>query len=186
MAEPSTPSHVTRSRGGGESGSADRPPASASRRPDGPAAEWLPASLSRRFVALLADWVLCLLVSRLFANPVTEGWAPVGVLVVEYTFFIGLFGQTPGMRLGRLRCVGVGTGRPVGIPRALLRAVLLALVVPALVMDGRRRGLHDRAAGTIVLGPPTDEPTAGEAAPRTPAAEAASQAGRDPEAHRRN
>jgi uncharacterized RDD family membrane protein YckC len=76
------------------------------------------------------------------------------VLVLEYTFFVGFFGQTVGMRLLRLRCLGAGTGRPVGPVRALLRAVLLALVVPALIMDGERRGLHDRAAGTIVIGPP--------------------------------
>jgi uncharacterized RDD family membrane protein YckC len=113
-----------------------------------------PASLGRRFGALLIDWLLCLLVSRLFANPVTEGWPPVGVLIVEYTFFVGFFGQTPGMRLLRLRCLGAGTGRPVGPLRALLRAVLLALVVPALIMDNLRRGLHDRVAGTIVTGPP--------------------------------
>ena len=43
------------------------------------------------------------------------------------------------------------TGGPVGIPRALLRGVLLALVVPALIMDEDRRGVHDRAAGTVVL-----------------------------------
>jgi uncharacterized RDD family membrane protein YckC len=51
----------------------------------------------------------------------------------------------------RIRCVRAADGRPVGVPRALLRGVLLALVVPALLMDGDRRGLHDRAAGTIVV-----------------------------------
>jgi uncharacterized RDD family membrane protein YckC len=112
-----------------------------------------PASLGRRFGALMIDWLLCLLVARLFANPLTDGWAPVGVLLVEYTFFVGFFGQTPGMRLLRLRCLGVGTGRPVGPVRALVRAVLLALVIPALIMDEQRRGWHDRAAGTIVAGP---------------------------------
>jgi uncharacterized RDD family membrane protein YckC len=141
MADRSTPSHTTPGTGAGQLVA--------------------PASLGRRFGALLVDWLLCLLVARLFADPVTEGWAPVGVLVVEYTFFVGFFGQTPGMRLLRLRCLGVGTGRPVGPVRALLRAVLLALVIPALVMDNQRRGWHDRAAGTIVTGPPFDaSPTA--------------------------
>ena len=113
-----------------------------------------PASLARRFGALMIDWLLCLLISGLFANPRTDGWAPVSVLVLEYTFFVGFFGQTPGMRLLRLRCLNAATGRPVGPIRALVRAVLLALVVPALVMDDQRRGWHDRAAGTIVTGPP--------------------------------
>jgi uncharacterized RDD family membrane protein YckC len=141
MAERSTPSHTT-------PGARAADPAAHT----GTGAP--PASLGRRFGALFIDWLLCLLVARLFADPVTEGWAPVGVLIVEYTLFVGFFGQTPGMRLLRLRCLGAGTGRPVGAVRALLRAVLLALVVPALVMDRDRRGLHDRAAGTIVTGPP--------------------------------
>ena len=52
------------------------------------------------------------------------------VLIVEYGFFLGLFGATPGMFLLRLRCVRLADGRPVGIPRALLRGVLLALSSP--------------------------------------------------------
>ena len=114
----------------------------------------VPAALGRRFAALMVDWIMCLLVSRLFVSTFSEGWTPLVVLIVEYAFFVGLFGQTPGMWLVRIRCVSAVTGGPVGIPRALLRAALLALVIPALIMDGDRRGLHDRAAGTIVTGPP--------------------------------
>jgi hypothetical protein len=29
--------------------------------------------------------------------------------------------------------------------------VLLSLVIPALIMDSDRRGLHDRAAGSIMV-----------------------------------
>lgn len=79
-----------------------------------------------------------------------DGWAPVLVLILEYAFFIGLFGQTPGMRIFGLTCLGSETERPVGLYRALLRGVLLALVVPALIMDKDRRGIHDRIAGTLV------------------------------------
>jgi uncharacterized RDD family membrane protein YckC len=110
-----------------------------------------PAPLARRFVALLIDWLACVLISGLFARPFTEGWPPVAVLILEYGFFIGLFSGTPGMYLLRLRCVQVDDGGPIGIPRALLRGVLLALVIPALIMDERRRGLHDKAAGSIVV-----------------------------------
>ncbi len=127
--------------------------------------DWVPAPLVRRFGALLLDWLLCVLVSGLFADPMRDGWPPVFVLIVEYGFFLGLFGQTPGMWVTRIRCVSFSKlaretshhfadGRPVGIPRALLRGVLLALVVPALIMDGDRRGLHDRAAGTVVISGP--------------------------------
>jgi uncharacterized RDD family membrane protein YckC len=113
--------------------------------------DWEPAPLVRRFGALVLDWLGCVLVSRLFADPLTQGWAPVLVLVGEYGFFLGLFGQTPGMALSRIKCVGFADGNPVGVPRALLRGVLLALVVPALIMDSDRRGLHDRAAGSVVV-----------------------------------
>ena len=101
-------------------------------------------SLARRFGALLIDWILCLLVAGIFARPMVDGWAPVVVLIAEYALFIGLFGQTPGMRLAKFTCVDASTHTPVGLPRAALRGLLLALVVPALL------GWHDRAAGTTL------------------------------------
>jgi uncharacterized RDD family membrane protein YckC len=113
-----------------------------------------PAGFGRRFAALLIDWLLSVLLSTVFADPRASGWPPVAVLIIEYTIFIGLFGQTPGMAVARLRCVSVRDGGAIGIPRALLRAVLLALVIPALIMDDRRRGLHDRAANSIVVATP--------------------------------
>ena len=115
------------------------------------AQNWEPAPLGRRFGALVIDWILCLLVASLYANPRVVAWPPVVVLVLEYGFFIGLFAQTPGMFITRLRCVSFADGRPIGIPRALLRGLLLALVIPALIMDADRRGLHDRAAGSIMV-----------------------------------
>jgi uncharacterized RDD family membrane protein YckC len=101
-------------------------------------------TLARRFGALLVDWILCLLVSGFFARPMVDPWAPVLVLVVEYALFIGLFGQTPGMRLARFTCLDAQTEQPVGIFRAALRGILLAFVVPALL------GWHDRLAGTAL------------------------------------
>jgi uncharacterized RDD family membrane protein YckC len=90
-------------------------------------------------------------VSTAFADPRSSGWPPVAVLIVEYTVFIGLFGQTPGMAVARLRCVSVTDRGAIGIPRAFLRGVLLALLIPAVIMDERGRGLHDKAAGSIVV-----------------------------------
>src|SRR5688572_30305211 len=116
-------------------------------------AEWVPASLVRRFGALVIDWILCVLVSGVFADPMRDGWPPVLVLILEYGIFLGLFAQTPGMWVAKIRCVRVDGDGPIGIPRALLRGVLLALVIPALIMDSDRRGLHDRAAGSIMVAP---------------------------------
>src|SRR4051794_30249748 len=81
------------------------------------------ASFSRRFGALLIDWALCsliasLLVDDLRANP----WPQLGVFVLAHTFFVGLFGQTPGMAVLRIRCVAAADGGAIGIPRASVRA----------------------------------------------------------------
>jgi uncharacterized RDD family membrane protein YckC len=116
-----------------------------------------PPTLARRFGALLLDWLLCLLASGIFARPFEDPWAPVLVLIAEYAFFIGLFGQTPGMRLARFTCLDARTEQPVGIPRAALRGLLLALVIPALL------GWHDRLAGTALRTQTAEESTASEA-----------------------
>jgi uncharacterized RDD family membrane protein YckC len=110
------------------------------------------ASWGRRFGALLIDWVLCtvvasFLVDSLRANP----WPQLGLFVLAHAFFVGLFGQTAGMALFRIRCVSIADSGAVGIPRALLRALLLALVVPAMISDGDGRGVHDRVAGSVVV-----------------------------------
>jgi uncharacterized RDD family membrane protein YckC len=109
------------------------------------------ASLSRRFGALLVDWLLCLLISGAFADPTEAPWLAPGILLVVYGLFLGFFGQTLGMRLLRIRCVSMATGGPVGVPRAILRGALLLLAVPALIMDKDGRGLHDKAAGSMVV-----------------------------------
>jgi uncharacterized RDD family membrane protein YckC len=55
-----------------------------------------------------------------------------------------------GKRILSIRVVRID-GRPVGLGWALVRTVLLLLVVPALIADRDLRGLHDRAANTIVI-----------------------------------
>ena len=42
-------------------------------------------------------------------------------------------------------------GKPVGLLWGLVRTVLLLTVIPPLVTDRDLRGLHDRAANTIVI-----------------------------------
>ncbi|MFI5933235.1 RDD family protein [Actinoplanes sp. NPDC051494] len=117
-----------------------------------------PGGFGRRLAALLIDWALCMLVASFYADPRVVPWPPVVVLIVVNTVFIGLFGQTPGMALARLRCVSVADGGAIGLLMALLRAVLLALFVPAVIMDSQQRGLHDRAVGSMVVRQP--RPTA--------------------------
>jgi uncharacterized RDD family membrane protein YckC len=110
-----------------------------------------PAPFGRRFGALVIDWGVCLLVAAFYANPMNVGWPAVLVLIVLNTVCIGLFGRTPGMALTGVRCISYTDGGAIGLARALLRAILLALLVPALILDADRRGLHDRAAGSVVV-----------------------------------
>lgn len=65
---------------------------------------------------------------------------------------------TPGKAALGLRTVGLRTGRPIGILRALGRQILLGIplvslimVLPILLDTRTRRGLHDRAVGSIVV-----------------------------------
>jgi uncharacterized RDD family membrane protein YckC len=109
-------------------------------------------TLLRRFAALFVDWILCLLLSfGLGASPRNPGQWPVLILIAEYAFFIGLFAQTPGMAVAGIRCVSHANGGRIGVPRAALRGLLLALVIPALVMDESRRGWHDKAARSVIV-----------------------------------
>ena len=61
-----------------------------------------------------------------------------------------LQGASFGQRIMGLVVAPVGRTL-VGLPGVLLRTALLCLVIPALVMDPQGRGLHDLAAGTVVL-----------------------------------
>lgn len=122
-----------------------------------PRADSEPAGYGVRLAALVIDWLLCLLIAN---GMMSVGWLPEHdflwpsvVLVVEYAVFLGFFTQTPGMRVARIHCVHISDSGPLGVPRALTRGVLLALTLPALTafVDPDRRGLHDRAGGSIVV-----------------------------------
>jgi len=106
--------------------------------------------MGRRLAALLLDAALSFLVAGLFTAPdPPELWSTLA-LAVQYVVFVPLFGQTVGMRLVGLRLIALGRPR-VGIVAAVVRLVLLQLLIPAVVYDRDNRGLHDRAAGTIVV-----------------------------------
>jgi uncharacterized RDD family membrane protein YckC len=112
------------------------------------------AAFGARFLALLIDWILCLMLAGLVARPPATGIWVYPFLIAEYGFFLGLYTQTPGMWLARVRCVSAAESGPIGVPRAVLRTVLMCLVVPVLIMDSYGRGLHDKAAGSVMLSAP--------------------------------
>jgi uncharacterized RDD family membrane protein YckC len=118
------------------------------------------AGWSRRLGALVIDWVICSLIAIAFfyhpqaghaANVLAQPrlWTP-AVFGAEDFLLTGLTGVTIGKRLCGLRVIRLD-GRPVGLPRAFVRTLLLMLVVPAMIMDRDLRGLQDKAAGTVVV-----------------------------------
>jgi uncharacterized RDD family membrane protein YckC len=107
------------------------------------------ASFGARIGALAVDFLLSWLIATLVTQgPVTGYWSTV-VYAGQVLVFMGLFGQTPGMRLLGLR-LERPTGGPVRPGWVVVRLALLLLVVPPLIWDRDGRGLHDRAANTIV------------------------------------
>jgi uncharacterized RDD family membrane protein YckC len=113
------------------------------------------AGPGRRIVALLVDWVASLLLVRLFLPGLDYG-SPESSLATLGFFFaqVALFTWVAGSSFGH-RLLGMGVmrldGRPPGLGRALLRSLLIVLLLPPLVWDRDSRGLHDRAAGTVLV-----------------------------------
>ncbi|MEU9251735.1 RDD family protein [Streptomyces sp. NPDC048270] len=109
------------------------------------------ARFGRRLGAVLIDWVGCQLIAY---GLITGGdlaaagnWT-LGLFVALSIVTVGTVGSTPGKRILGLRVTAEGGGR-LGIARVLLRTLLLALVIPALIWDRDGRGLHDRLARAV-------------------------------------
>ena len=79
-----------------------------------------------------------------------QAWMVLATFFVESTVLSWLTGGSLGQlvcRIGVIRLDRV----PLGLPRAVLRAALVSLALPPLVVGADRRGLHDYAAGTAVV-----------------------------------
>lgn len=113
------------------------------------------AGFGIRFLALFVDWIAATLVAKAFVPGVRypsnelSGWTLL-VFALEVFVLTSTLGSSFGQFLCRLRVERVGGGRldPV---RALVRTVLICLVIPPLVYDRDGRGLHDRAADSVVV-----------------------------------
>ena len=82
-----------------------------------------------------------------------QAFAPLALFLVLNLVLVPTMGATIGHRLLGLRVVSLdGDGwmpRPPG--RSALRALLLCLFVPAIILDADARGLHDKAARSVVV-----------------------------------
>ena len=125
-----------------------------------------PAPLDARFSAFLIDGVILfvgfpILMWSVLAAPFNVGLLIWAFWMVAYPVYFAAFwslghGQTPGMRLRRLRVVD-GNGRDLGFGRALARATVLLLgmgfgIVPlSVLLDRNGVPVHDRLFGTRVI-----------------------------------
>ena len=106
------------------------------------------ARAGRRILAICIDWALALLISNFAFGG--DSWATLAVFAVEQVLLIGTLGYSIGHRLLGIHVVRLG-GAPAGPLAALVRAVLLCLVIPAVIFDPDHRGLHDKAMNTILV-----------------------------------
>ncbi|MBV9095634.1 MAG: RDD family protein [Streptosporangiaceae bacterium] len=105
------------------------------------------AGMGRRFLALFIDWLLSMLIALWLTH--SQIWT-IAVFAVEVYVLTALTGITVGKRIAGIRVIRTNGG-PVGFRWSLVRTALLLTVVPPLLSDRDLRGLHDRAADTIVV-----------------------------------
>jgi uncharacterized RDD family membrane protein YckC len=103
--------------------------------------------MGRRVLALFIDWLLSLAIADWLTH--SQYWT-IAVFAFEVFVLTALTGTTVGKRLSGIRVIRTGGGL-VGFRWALVRTVLLLTVVLPLLTDFDRRGIHDRAADTIVV-----------------------------------
>ena len=118
------------------------------------------APMGRRLAALIVDWVLCYLIASAIVrhNVVTVTDAhytdaqvvALALFAAEVYLLTAVSGLTVGKRLLRLRTIRTDGSVP-GFKWAAVRTLLLLFVIPACLSDRDLRGLHDRAADTIVV-----------------------------------
>lgn len=101
----------------------------------------------RRLLAFAVDAVLCDLVAVfVFHN---MAWNIV-VFFAEVWVLTGLLGYSAGQLICGIRVARLD-GKPVGPLWSFVRTALLCLLIPAVIWDRDYRGLHDRAANTVVV-----------------------------------
>lgn len=106
------------------------------------------ARAGRRILALCIDWGLSYLIAAAFfdGNPN----AILAIFAAEQMVLVGTLGYSVGHRIMGIHVTRVDGGPP-GLLAGVVRAVLLCLVIPAIIVDADHRGLHDKAMKTILV-----------------------------------
>jgi uncharacterized RDD family membrane protein YckC len=107
------------------------------------------AGFGRRIVALVVDWLPCTALAQLLTeNP---AWSALVFFALLTVASVAIFGRTPGHAVAGIRVATLDGGIP-SLGAAVVRTALICLaLIPAVIYNVDGRGLHDRAAGTVVL-----------------------------------
>lgn len=109
-----------------------------------------PGSVARfglRLAAFTIDAAMCAAISWGFTGG--PDWVT-QIFLLEVLVLTLLAGGSAGQIVLRLRVVRLDGSR-AGVRAVVIRTALLALIIPAIVWDRDQRGLHDKAAGTVLL-----------------------------------
>lgn len=105
-------------------------------------------SYLRRALGLVVDWAIAVGVSIAFFN-YNALWT-LGIFVVLSAISSLVSAGTIGHHVCGIRIAPI-QGGALGIVAPLLRPILVALVIPAVLYDEDTRGGHDRILGTILV-----------------------------------
>jgi len=115
------------------------------------------ASTGARIGAFIIDAIVANLVAgipyffHVRYTPNSRTFIVLGAFLLIELLFDAVYGQTLGKRVLGIRVIRVDGDGLASFPWLILRTVLLGALVPAVVWDRDRRGLHDKAAGTVVV-----------------------------------
>lgn len=106
------------------------------------------ARYGRRLAAFAIDVSLAAIISWLFFD--YGRYTSLIIFIVLQIIFLALLSGSIGHLLLGIRLVPL-KGGVIGVWRPAVRTVLLSIVIPAVVTDRDKRGMHDRIAGTILV-----------------------------------
>jgi len=108
--------------------------------------------MSRRVGALFVDWLICWVIVVVAIRPYQADVAywTLALFAAQDYVFTSLTGFTVGKQLFRIGVIRLDGSR-IGPIWGLVRTLLLLTVIPPLLSDRDLRGLHDRAANTVVV-----------------------------------
>jgi uncharacterized RDD family membrane protein YckC len=112
--------------------------------------------MGRRIAALFVDWMIAYGLAALAMTFGLVSMATLSTAILIVWFVLGavsvrLFGFTSGQFAVGLMVVPVDGRQHVGFGRALVRGVLIAVIIPALITDADLRGLQDKVTNTAVV-----------------------------------